>query len=80
MSDKRFLQKSVLRFSTKIFRLYELVIKWRVEPKDMRSTPQTRRGGFGVSLPAKYDAAVTNLVSFVASINLAAKNFGTETR
>ncbi len=53
MSNKRFLQKFVLRFSTKIFCLYELVIKWSAEPKDKRSTRQTRKGGFGVSLPVE---------------------------
>ena len=44
MSNKRFLQKFVLPFSTKIFYLYELVIKWSDEGKISGPSPQTERG------------------------------------
>ncbi len=63
MPNKRFLQKFVLPFSTKIFYLNELVIKWSDEAKDKGSKSADGKGGCGVSLPAEYDAAVTNLVS-----------------
>src|SRR5882724_2155101 len=65
---KDFFRNLYLRFSTKIFYLYELVIKWRAGQKEKRSTPQTKKGGFGISLPAEYDAAFANLVSSLAPI------------